>query len=142
MGRRGKVSAGELSVVSLEEYRNQFPPPPELTERQAEIWRRIVASEPADFLKGEARQQILMDLCRHREAADSISETINLFKPEWLKSDQGAKRYHSLLKMRELETRAAAEKATKLRLTNQSRYTPGAAATAGKHFEMDKPWED
>ena len=71
-----------------------------------------------------------------------MSEVISTFKPEWLKSEEGAKRYHGLLRMRELETRAALSCATKLRLTNQSRYTPQAANTASKNMATaPKPWE-
>jgi hypothetical protein len=41
-----------------------------------------------------------------------------------------------------LETAAAADKATKLRLTNQSRYTPQAAGTAAmKAPTRGLPWE-
>jgi hypothetical protein len=38
-----------------------------------------------------------------------------------------------LLKMRDMETRAATMLATKLRLTNQARYTPMAAASANNN---------
>jgi hypothetical protein len=52
------------------------------------------------------------------------------------------KQYERLLKMRDRETKAAADKATKLRLTNQSRYTQRAAATAAKHASAErKPWD-
>jgi hypothetical protein len=45
--------------------------------------------------------------------------------------------------MRDRETKALADKATKLRLTNQSRYTPGAAGTAAKKAATAeaKPWQ-
>ena len=38
--------------------------------------------------------------------------------------------YDKLLSMRDRETKAMGSLATKLRLTNQARYTPQAAATA------------
>jgi len=44
--------------------------------------------------------------------------------------------------MRDLENRAAALAATKLRITNQSHYTPMAAATASRNASRSvKPWE-
>ena len=50
--------------------------------------------------------------------------------------------YDKLLKMRDRETKAIGDKATKLRLTNQSRYTPQAAATAVKNeIGARKPWQ-
>ena len=45
--------------------------------------------------------------------------------------------------MRDLETKAAADKATKLRLTNQSRYTPQGAANTSKHgVKGFVPWDN
>ena len=61
---------------------------------------------------------------------------------EWLKNSEGARRYHSLLKMRDLEIRAAVSLATKLRLTNHSRYDAKTAATASKNAAKGfKPWD-
>ena len=143
MGQRGRKSsaAAEVSVVSGN-FGKRPEPPVELSEAEAQIWRETVSSEAADFFGTAALRGMLSDYCRHRASADKVSEIINVFQAEWLKSTEGAKRYHGLLKMRDLETRAAADNATKLRLTNQSRYTPQAAATASKSAGRGiKPWE-
>lgn len=142
MASRGRKSAAELSVVVAPEFRKRPSPPSDLTPEQAKIWREIVASEPADFFGTAALQAMLADYCRHRSSIDAVTSIINTFKPEWLKASEGAKRYKELLRMREMETRAAASLATKLRLTNQSRYTPQAAATASRNAAKGmKPWE-
>lgn len=142
MAKRGPKSAAELSVVVAGNFGNRPEPPAELTEDQAAIWRETVASEAAEFFNTAALRSMLADYCRHRASANVVSEVVDTFKPEWLKAAEGAKRYHGLLRMREAETRAAASLATKLRLTNQSRYTPQAAATASKHAARGlKPWE-
>jgi hypothetical protein len=113
-----------------------------LTERQAEIWRETAASEPTDFFNTAALRGLLADYCRHRQAAEDVSAIIDSFKPEWLKNGEGVKRYQALLKIRESETRAAKDMARALRLTNQSRYTPMAAATAARNAAKGpKPWE-
>jgi len=113
-----------------------------LTERQAEIWRETVSSEPADWFGTAALRSMLSDYCCHREAVENVTQVLNQFKPDWLKNAEGAKRYKELLKMREAETRAAASLAGKLRLTNQSRYTPQAAGTAARNAAKGlKPWE-
>lgn len=141
--KRGRQSAADASVVVVEgKFGQRHDPPEGLNDRQCEIWRQTVASEPADFFAGAACRAILADYCRHRDSAESISEVINGFKAEWLKSAEGSKRYHGLLKMRDLEMRAALACATKLRLTNQSRYTPQAAATASRgKARAAAPWE-
>ena len=143
MAPRGRKSAAsaEVSVVTGN-FGKRPEPPVELSEDEAVIWRATVSSEAADFFGTAALRGMLSDYCRHRASADKVSEVINVFQAEWLKNADGAKRYHGLLKMRDLETRAAADKATKLRLTNQSRYTPQAASTASRSAAKGmKPWE-
>lgn len=142
MATRGRKSGAALSVVVAGNFGGRPEPSSELTAEQAAIWRETVASEAADFFGTAALRSMLADYCRHRASAAVVSEVIDTFKPEWLKAAEGAKRYNGLLKMREAETRAAASLATKLRLTNQSRYTPQAAATANKNAARGmRPWE-
>lgn len=140
---RGRQSAAALSTrVVAGNFGERPEPPAELSGGAAEVWRRTVASEPADFFKTAALRTMLADYCRHVEAGDILGAQIDAFDMDWLKSDDGLKRYDMLLKLRERETRSSADKATKLRLTNQSRYTPGAAATAAKREGVErKPWE-
>jgi hypothetical protein len=141
MATRGRKSAASVGVVSGN-FGKRPDPPFDLSDDEATIWRETVASEAADFFGTAALRSMLSDYCRHRASADKVSEVINVFQAEWLKNAEGAKRYHGLLKMRDLETRAAADKATKLRLTNQSRYTPQAASTASRNAAKGvKPWE-
>lgn len=144
MGKRGPASRSEqeVGVVIAGNFGARPEPLADLTDEEAAIWRETVASEPAEFFNTAALRAMLKDYCRHRAAGDKISEVLNIFKADWLKNGDGAKRYSDLLKMRDLETRAAAGMATKLRLTNQSRYTPQAAATASRHAAKGlKPWE-
>jgi len=143
MLKRGRKSAAEIAVVVTGEFGTRPQPPDDLNERQAEIWREAAASEPADFFNTSVLRNILTDYCRHRESAESITAVISEFKSEWLKSAEGAKRYSGLLRMRDLEMRASLSCATKLRLTNQSRYTPQAAATASNNTSrLPRPWEE
>lgn len=117
-------------------------PPADATPEEAELWRETTSSEPAGFFASAASRAMLKDYCRHRITADKITSVINLFKAEWLKNAEGSKRYAMLLKMRDLEARGAAGMATKLRLTNQSRYTPQAAGTAARaNPTVPPPWE-
>lgn len=144
MAKRGPKSAAELAAenVVIGNFGRRPDPEDGLTEEEAEIWIETVASEPSDFFNTAALRGLLKDYCRHRAASEKISEVINVFKTDWLKNAEGAGRYKDLLKMRDAEARAAADKATKLRLTNQSRYTPQAASTASRHASKGlKPWE-
>jgi hypothetical protein len=141
MATRGRKSAASVEVVAGG-FGKRPEPPADLTDDEAAIWRDTVSSEAADFFATAALRAMLADYCRHRASAEKVSVVINVFQADWLKNADGAKRYHGLLKMRDLETRAAADKATKLRLTNQSRYTPQAASTAARGAAKGlKPWE-
>jgi len=143
MNQRGRRSAAaQAAVVIAGGFGTRPEPPTDLTERQAEIWREIVSSEDPNFFNTGALRGMLSEYCRHREASEGISKIINSFDPQWLKANEGAKRYKDLLKMRDLETRGATSLATKLRLTNQSRYNAQSGATAARNAAKGpKPWE-
>ena len=141
MGTRGRMSAAAHSIVAGN-FGERPDPAEELTEEQAAIWKETVASEAADFFKTAAQRSILKDYCRHTATARLLSDQVNVFDPAWLADEEGIKRYHLLLKMRDLETRAAVSMATKLRLTSQSRYTPHGAQSAANHAPpVVKPWK-
>lgn len=143
MQKRGRKSAASLETnVVIGAFGRRAEPDADLTDEEAEIWRAIAASESADFFNTAALRGLLKDYCRHRAATDKITKVINLFESDWLKNSEGAKRYAGLLRMRDIESRGAADKATKLRLTNQARYTPQAASTASKNTSKGpRPWE-
>lgn len=142
MKQRGRRSAAAQSVVIAGGFGTRPEPPLDLTARQGEIWREIVSSEDPNFFNTGALRGLLAAYCRHREAYEGISAIINSFDPQWLKANEGAKRYKDLLKMRDLETRGATSLATKLRLTNQSRYNEKTSATAARNAAKGpKPWE-
>lgn len=143
MIQRGRKSAAVKAVVVDGGFARRPEPPDDLTERQAEIWRLITASEDPDFFATGATRGLLADYCRRREAGENISSIINSFKPEWIKSADGALRYKQLLQMRDGEVRGAASLAVKLRLTNQSRYHHETANRAARNAQSKvlKPWE-
>ena len=144
MKPRGRVSKAAKSVTVIAGGRGARPaPPPELTERQAAIWREVVDTEDREFFRTAGLRALLADYCRRRDASEGISAVINSFKPEWLKTGDGLRQYRRLLNLRDLECRGTAMLATKLRLTNQARYMPRAAASAARNapFPGRLPWE-
>jgi hypothetical protein len=139
----GRKSVSAAAIVVQGSFGTRPDPPAELTPGAQAIWRRTVASEAGDFFRTAALQAMLADYCRHTEAADVLGAQIDAFDVDWFQSDEGLKRYDMLTKMRERETRAAADRATKLRLTNQSRYTQRAAEFAGRKQTAEaKPWQN
>ena len=141
MARPGRKSAASLAVVRpITDHRPS--PPDDLTDEQAAEWRRIVHRMPSDWFPVET-QPLLAALCRHIVLARRLAVIIAEFRTEWLAEDGGLDRLEQLAKMQDREHRAAASLSTKLRLTNQSRYTPGRAVTeAAKGGSGGKrPWD-
>ena len=134
-----RKSAAALSVV-VSNIDGRPRAPNDLTPEQQEVWERTVANEGADTFKTAALQQLLKEYCRHVDTASRLSRQVDRATAEG--SNMSMQEIEVLLRCRDRETKALADKATKLRLTNQSRYTPQAAGTASKKAggEM-KPWQ-
>ena len=138
MKRRGhSVIDHRASVIIEGSFGNRPEPPAALTARQQEIWCEITASEPIEFFATAALRYLLADLCRHREAIEILSAAIGKCDVAQLRADDGA-----TLQMRALEIRSATSLATKLRLTNQSRYQPPTASSNTRNVvKGSKPWD-
>jgi hypothetical protein len=141
MGQRGRKSGASLSVIAGSiDGRPQAPE--DLTQDQRDVWIRTVGSEASDFFRSAASQQILKEYCRHVITAGKLARMIDALERQDVLTSDDVSDYDGLLKLRDRETKALTEKATKLRLTNQSRYTPLSAATAAKKAATEnKPWQ-
>lgn len=142
-----RQSAAAQLVVLQGGLARRPEPPQDLTDAQALVWAQTVASEDASFFNTAALCELLKDYCRHKVTAVALSRQVEKFEESLAGSKTAAdpetcKALDRITKMRDRETKAAADLATKLRLTNQSRYTPKAAATASKNSgQAKKPWE-
>ena len=110
-------------------------PAPGLTDDQAQVWCETVGARSADYF-GEDAAPLLEEYCRVvvmcRLLAVQIEAALAGGEPGELKS---------LLDMRDKESRRMTSLATKLRLTNQSRYTAKTASTAAKKGSGGKVWQ-
>ena len=142
MGQRGRTSGAALAVVAGTDIDGRPKAPSDLTDFQAEVWERTVANEAADVFRTAALQQLLKEYCRHVQSADRLARMIQATERQEVLSADDLEDLERMLRMRDKETKALADKATKLRLTNQSRYTPQAAGTAAKKGATErKPWQ-
>ena len=123
------------NVVNLSPPSVHLLPPEGLTEEQAQVWRTVVESRSADFFSEDAAP-LLEEYCRVVVMCRLLAVEI---EAGIAGGDAGALK--ALLDMRDKESRRMASLATKLRLTNQSRYTPQAAATAAKKGGGGKVWQ-
>ena len=130
MAQRGRKSAASLAVISPIPGARR-PPPPDLSPEEAMIWRRVVASRPADWFD-DGSASILAQHCRHSAAADLLSVRLARFLPEDLEDREARSLYKGLLTLRAQETREIVNTARQLRLTQQSLYRPETAATKAR----------
>ena len=140
MAQRGRKSAAALAVVSPEIGAPRALPPAVLTPAQRVVWMETVNSKPSEWF-GPEHVPILEAYCRHVVTARTISEQIEEFDPDWLKDDDGLKRFDRLLAMHTRETGRVNELARAMRLTQQSIYRADKAATLERKARSDKPWQ-
>lgn len=140
MLQRGRKSGDALALVTVLPGA-RAEPPAELTPEQAEEWRAVVATKPAEWFNRDS-QALLVDYCRHVIIARTIAARIDRFTSDDLDADQALERYDRLTRMLERHTRAVTTLATKMRLTQQSRYDAKSSNTASRRAGgPSKPWE-
>jgi len=142
-GKRGPKPAHEV-VRALPGREERRPPPPEgMTEAQANLWRAITETEPGNWFDSAARQSLLRLYCEHACFRADLQRLIDRTPVEKIVDEDSAKSFEAMLRARDREMKQLVSLATRMRLTNQSRYTPGAAGSAGKNNPTGpKPWED
>jgi hypothetical protein len=141
MAQRGRKSAAALAVVPAGEVLARLRPSANLTAEQRRVWLETVNARPADWF-GPEQVPLLEGFCRHAAFAAALAGEINVCEPDWLKDEEGLKRYKTLLEMHERETRAMSSLATRLRLTNQALQDPKTAGRHGRRTpEGLKPWQ-
>lgn len=144
MAQRGRKSAASVAVAAqlgpvLAE--NRLRASPHLSDAEQIVWARLVNDNPASAFTETHRD--MMDLyCQHVVTAQVLDDELKAFDREWLRDDDGLKRYDRLLAMREREVRSASSLATRLRITRQATADPKTVGRA--HSAMGrsrKPWE-
>lgn len=126
MEGRGKKSAASLSVASVSALPSRIEPPSDLTDAQAEVWRSVVATKPVEWFDADTAP-LLCEYCRAAVMCNTLALQVEAAIAE---GDAGSLK--GILDMRDKESKRLVSIGTKLRLTQQSRYTPKAADTANR----------
>lgn len=129
-----KPSAESLSIATVSIP--QRPEPPEdLTPYAQKIWKDVVSTKPPEWFESDSFP-LLRNYCEAAYQADKLIKDINTL------DTTRCKEYAELNRAWIQTTKLIAELAVKMRLTQQSRYTPDKAATANKKARGGKkPWE-
>jgi hypothetical protein len=109
-------------------------PPDDLSAIERELWTRVVDSKPADWF-GEDSAPLLHEYVRTKVSCDVLHAQVQAAL-----AGGDAKEIKDAMQLRDMESRRLLSIGTKLRLTQQSRYTPKSAATADRGAGGRKPW--
>ena len=136
--KRGKKSAAELNIVPIERAIKPPSAPTDLSNEMKVEWKAIVERMPPDWFTRETHA-LLTQYCRHVVCARRVAQLIDKAETE---EDFFVQDYNRLLKMQSLESNNITSLATKMRLTQQSKYSEKAAHTAATNANnLPKPWE-
>ena len=135
MLQRGRKSAESLSLVRVG-VGERPEPPARLSAPERDIWREITAGKPADWF-GADNLPLLEHYCAAILASRQIAERLRATSTECLDD------YERLISLATKVGGQLATLATKMRLTQQSRYNEKTASTAANRgaAAARKPWE-
>lgn len=140
------ATRGRKSLVSLTTQINagavkRISPPKSLNDAELSVWHQVVDDQPASAFTA-THAPLLEMYCRHVVNGRVIGDELLNFDRSWLADDTGLKRYDTLLRIAERESRAASSLATRLRITRQAVDHPATAARAiSNNSKFNKPWD-
>jgi len=138
-----RPSTASLSVVPVQAL-TRIEPPADLTDEELALWTAVVESKPVEWF-GEDSAPLLTEYVRAKGTCDILDKRVK-DAIEASAGDDPAERVAAamtikhFMDMRDKESKRLLSIGTKLRLTQQSRYTPQAAATATKKAGGERPW--
>ena len=128
-----RQSADSLSIATVS-IPLRPDPPKDIPKYAQEVWKKTVDTKPPEWFEADSHP-LLRAYCIHSAQHKKLTDHLSNFEIE---DDNYAK----VLKMITEQSKIIGELAVKMRLTQQSRYTPMAAKTASKKTASGgKPWE-
>jgi hypothetical protein len=139
MPRQSSASL-EITLRPAVHANQRLDAPKHLSEAERGVWIELVNDQPADAFT-VTHIPALEAYCRHVVFGRVIADELAQFDRAWLADADGLKRYDTLLKSHERETRAASSQATRLRITRQSLDHGVVARKVVNMPRVAKPWE-
>ncbi|WP_394808857.1 hypothetical protein [Nitrosomonas sp.] len=142
MATRGRKSSASLTVAKFDiGAAKRLEAPLHLSDAEMAVWSEIVNDQPATSFTTTHAPMLEM-YCRHVVNNRIIADELVNFNRASLADDEGLKRYDTLLRIAERESRAASSLATRLRITRQAVDHPATAGRAiANHSTGRKPWD-
>jgi hypothetical protein len=139
--KKGRKSLASLGINTPDiGIAKRIIAPIHLSDAEISIWNEVVNDQPAGAFTA-THIPLLEMYCRHVVQGRILAEEILNFDKAWLADDDGLKRYDTLLKIAERESRAASSLATRLRITRQAIDQQTVARTLTSYSPERKPWQ-
>jgi hypothetical protein len=137
-----KKSSASLTVVpSKPPVDVRLSPPESLTVRQKELWEGIILSKPASWFD-HSNSALLVGYVKSIASHETLALRSDVIEATLDQRDADLKTLNRLHAMIDRQARLIQTFATKLRLTQQSRYTAAKAAVAAGRASGSRPWDD
>jgi len=141
MARESGASLLVVPVTALA----RIVPPAGLDEAEERLFIAVVDSKPAEWF-GPDSAPLLVEYVRAQAMCDLLDTQVKAAIAgsgggDAAEALAAAKTIEHFMKMRDMEAKRLLSIGTKLRLTQQSRYTPSAAATANNKAGAGRPWQ-
>jgi hypothetical protein len=131
MDQRGRKSLENLTVIATLPGQRPEPPGP-LSDEEAAVWRAVVATKPSDWFLPDT-WPLLADYCTACVQQEGVRRLLNTEECDKEKT----------LRLLDMLGKLKMALATKMRLSQQSRYRADAADAAQRRAgaSPNKPWE-
>lgn len=116
--------------------------PAYLTKEQAAIWREIIATKPADWFDADSAP-LLAAYVRAVASCNRLARIVDDFERSRRFDSDALRAYSAALTAQERASKVLISLATKMRLTQQSRYRADEAERRNRNAPkaVKKPWE-
>lgn len=140
MQQRGRKSISSLEVITPLPTR-MLEPPSDLNAEEASVWARTAATKPLDWWDAGSAP-LLAQFSRAKVQSDKIAALMNASMAILSTDPEELGRYDKLQKVQNRLSSELANLATKMRLTQQSRYNAKSGDTASRRASGARPWHN
>lgn len=135
----GPKSKASLSVVPAPQLDKRLSAPSTFNERQRQLWKAVVDSKSADWF-GADNAPLLAAYVKAVDSHERLSQEVERFDLDRLADMDGVKLLDRLQAMQERQARLMQSMATKMRLTQQSKFRETTAAVKSRSGGA-RPWD-
>jgi hypothetical protein len=141
VGSRGRKSMTDLMIDGSTTIVQRPDAPYDLTDAEADEWRAIVNSMPAEHF-ARVHYPMLVQLCRHKAASNRVAQLVEQCCAKRKGKTFNLNEFDTLSAMQARETSAIIRLQRSMRLTQQSLYRAESVKPRPLIGTKKAPWDD